>query len=215
MSLLPEPSASQKLSVVLHTAKGERTVAGAKMPSPLAKLKAARRLPKRLRTSGEAPDGDIARMREEASARYERGESSSSTLHSCHQRTSKSWADIHPGRWANNQWSWDDTWTTSWCDVHGWTQDEQAGWTHSWRSDTYPSSDGWDSAQAPEATPDRKNDRPLPPKPPTPRRQRQEQLRKPGAPRLWPPLSPSHRTPEIAEEGPLRDPTQLSTLQVG
>ena len=151
------------------------------MPSPSARLKAARRLPKRLRTSGEAPDGDIARMREEASARYERGESSSSTLHSCHQRPSKSWADTHPGRWANNQWSWDDTWTTSWCEVHGWTQDEQAGWTHSWRSDTYPSSDGWDSAQAPKATPACKDDRPLPPTPPTPRRQRQEQLSKPGA----------------------------------
>ena len=80
---LPEPSASQVLSVAFHTAGGCGVVARVKMPSPSAKLKAARRLPKRLRTSGEAPEGDIARMRDEASARYERGESSSTTLHSC------------------------------------------------------------------------------------------------------------------------------------
>ena len=77
---------SQQLLVVLHTAQCIRSVAAVTMPSPAAKLKAARRLPKRLRISGEAPQGDIARMREEATARYERGESSGSTLHSCLQR---------------------------------------------------------------------------------------------------------------------------------
>ena len=81
--ILPEPSASQTLLVVLHTARGNKVVARAEMPSPSAKLKAARRLPKRLRTSGETPDGDIARMRDEAAARHERGESLSRTLHSC------------------------------------------------------------------------------------------------------------------------------------
>ena len=73
---------SQQLLVVLHTAQCIRSVAAVTMPSPAAKLKAARRLPKRLRLSGEEPQGDIARMRAEATARYERGESSSSTLHS-------------------------------------------------------------------------------------------------------------------------------------
>ena len=48
---------SQQLLVVLHTAQCIRSVAAVTMPSPAAKLKAARRLPKRLRLSGEEPGG--------------------------------------------------------------------------------------------------------------------------------------------------------------
>ena len=58
----------QQLLVVLHTAQCTRSVAETTMPSPAANLKAARRLPKRLRISGEEPQGDIARMRAEATA---------------------------------------------------------------------------------------------------------------------------------------------------
>ena len=129
---LPEPSASQVLLVAVHTAGGCGVVARVDMPSPSAKLKAARRLPKRLRTSGEAPEGDIARMRDEASARYERGESSSKTLHSCLQRTNQAWTDTHPEWWSDSPWSWHDAWSTSWSSGRGWVESEQSERGHPW-----------------------------------------------------------------------------------
>ena len=52
------------------------------MPSPSAKLKAARRLPKHLRVSGRPPSGAIAQARAEAEARFLRGESCRAGQHS-------------------------------------------------------------------------------------------------------------------------------------
>ena len=77
--------ASPQLFVALHTAHVVVVFASAKMPSPSAKLKASRRLPKRLRVSGEQPTGDLARSRAEAAERYARGESNTEGQHSCHQ----------------------------------------------------------------------------------------------------------------------------------
>ena len=119
-------SFSQQLLVVLHTAWRIRSVATTAMPSPAAKLKAARRLPKRLRVSGEAPQGDIARMREEATARYERGESSSRTLHSCLQKQREGRADDYSDWRAAGTWSWCDDWNTPWYGATDWQQSAQA-----------------------------------------------------------------------------------------
>ena len=176
---LPEPSTSQTLLVVFHTARGNKVVARAEMPSPSAKLKAARRLPKRLRTSGEAPDGDLARMRDEAAERYERGESSSSTLHSCLQKTHKGWTDRHPDWWLDSHWSWHGQWTTSWSSGYDWAEGAQAERQHLRRSGASPSSARPSSDQPPVDEPDSHTDRPLPPTPPTPRRHKKEPLAKP------------------------------------
>ena len=175
---LPEPSTSQALLVVFHTARDYKVVAGAEMPSPSAKLKAARRLPKRLRTSGEAPDGDIARMRDEAAERYERGESSSSTLHSCLQKTHKDWTGKHPDWGSNSHWSWHGQWTASWSGGYDWEEGAQAERQHLWRSAASPSSARPSSGQPPVDEPDSHADRLLPPTPPTPRRLKKEPLAK-------------------------------------
>ena len=158
--------------MVFHTARDNKVVARAEMPSPSAKLKAARRLPKRLRISGEAPDGDIARiMRDEAAERYERGESSSSTLHSCLQKTHKGWKGKHPDWGSNSHWSWHGQWTASWSGGYDW--EEGAERQHLWRSEASPSS-AQPSSGPPVDEPDSHTDRPLPPTPPTPRRLKKE-----------------------------------------
>ena len=169
---LPKPSTSQALLVVFHTARDNKVVARAEMPSPSAKLKAARRLPKRLRISGEAPDGDIARMRDEAAERYERGESSSSTLHSCLQKTHKGWKGKRPDWGSNSHWSWHGQWTASWSGGYDW--EEGAERQHLWRSEASPSSAQPSSGQPPVDEPDSHSDRPMPPTPPTPRRLKKE-----------------------------------------
>ena len=65
--------ASPQLLVALHTALAVVDSVSANMPSPSAKLKASRRLPKRLRLSGEQPTGEMARSRAEASDRRASG----------------------------------------------------------------------------------------------------------------------------------------------
>ena len=164
---LPEPSTSQALLVVFHIARDYKVVAGAEMPSPSAKLKAARRLPKRLRTSGEAP-----------AERYERGESSSSTLHSCLQKTHKDWTGKQPDWGSNSHWSWHGQWTASWSGGYDWEEGAQAERQHLWRSAASPSSARPSSGQPPVDEPGSLADRLLPPAPPTPRRLKKEPLAK-------------------------------------
>ena len=68
--------------MVLHTAHPRVGALRTAMPSPSAKLKAARRLPKPLRVSGRPPSGAIAQARAEAEARFVRGESCRAGQHS-------------------------------------------------------------------------------------------------------------------------------------
>ena len=75
-------TASQRLLVVLHTARPRVGALRTAMPSPSAKLKAARRLPKHLKVSGRPPSGAIAQARAEAEARFLRGESCRAGQHS-------------------------------------------------------------------------------------------------------------------------------------
>ena len=77
-----DDTASQRLLVVLHTAHPRVGALRTAMPSPSAKLKAARRLPKHLRVSGRPPSGAIAQARAEAEARFLRGESCRAGQHS-------------------------------------------------------------------------------------------------------------------------------------
>ena len=167
---------SQQLLVVLHTAQYTRSVAATTMPSPAAKLKAARRLPKRLRLSGEEPQGDIARMREEATGRYVRGESSSSTLHSCLQRPRADRTDGNPNWWAESTWTWNAGWDPTWHGAIDWQHSAQAAESAAYEQDTEASSWYWTSPRTLEAARTNSPDRPLPPKPPTPRRQRPAQV---------------------------------------
>ena len=137
--------ASPQLFVALHTAHVVVVFASAKMPSPSAKLKASRRLPKRLRVSGEQPTGDLARSRAEAAERYARGESNTEGQHSCHQgqRRSGDTATSHT-RWQHASWEWHEGWGSE-------------NWCSGWHSSTASGSGGtWTS-------------RPQPPKPPSPR----------------------------------------------
>ena len=137
--------ASSKLSVVFHTARIVVGSVSARMPSPSAKLKASRRLPKRLRITGEQPTGDLARSRAEAAERHARGESNTTGQHSCHQgkRSSEDKETSH------SEW-----WYSSW------------GWHEGWRSDNWSS--GWHSGTA-SGPNDALTTRPRPPKPPSPR----------------------------------------------
>ena len=167
---------SQQLLVVLHTAQCIRSVAAVTMPSPAAKLKAARRLPKRLRLSGEEPQGDIARMREEATARYERGESSSSTLHSCLQRPRTARTDGNPDWRAGNTWSWNAGWDSTWHSAVEWRNSTQDMGMAPYEQETEASSWYWTSSRTLEAAREKSPNRPLPPRPPSPRRQRPEQV---------------------------------------
>ena len=165
-------SFSQQLLVVLHTAWRIRSVATTAMPSPAAKLKAARRLPKRLRISGEAPQGDIARMREEATARYERGESSSRTLHSCLQKPREGRADDYSDWRAAGTWSWYDDWNTPWYGATDWQQSAQATDSTASEPSAATSSWYWAPQQKLEASQTVSQGRPLPPTPPPSRHQR-------------------------------------------
>ena len=107
-------------------------------------------------------------MRDEAAERYERGESSSSTLHSCLQKTHKGWTDRHPDWWSDSHWSWHGQWTTSWSSGYDWAEGAQAERQHLRRSGASPSSARPSSDQPPVDEPDSHTDRPLPPTPPTP-----------------------------------------------
>ena len=131
--------------VALHTALDRVEPAPAAMPSPSAKLKASRRLPKRLRLSGEQPTGDLARSRAEAADRHARGESNTRGQHSCYQgrRHSDDTATDNV-RWQGASWEWQEGWRFE-------------GWGDAWQSST---SSG--SRQAWVA-------RPKPPLPPPPR----------------------------------------------
>ena len=89
-----------------------------RLPSPSAKLKAARRLPKHLRLSGAPPSGVLAEARAEAAARYARGESNQRGQHSCLQGAS------HAGGVEAEQQAWyDHPWHNDW-----WSQWGQDGW---------------------------------------------------------------------------------------
>ena len=126
--------ASPQLFVALHTAHVVVVFASAKMPSPSAKLKASRRLPKRLRVSGEQPTGDLARSRAEAAERYARGESNTEGQHSCHQgqRRSGDTATSHT-RWQHASWEWHEGWgSESWCS--GWHSSTASGSGGTWTS---------------------------------------------------------------------------------
>ena len=165
---------SQQLLVVLHTAQCIRSVAAVTMPSPAAKLKAARRL--RLRLSAEGPQGDIARMGAEATARYERGESSSSTLHSCLQRPRAARTDGNPDWRAGNTWSWNAGWDSTWHSAVEWRNSTQDMGMAPYEQETEASSWYWTSSRTLAAVREKSPNRPLPPRPPSPRRQRPEQV---------------------------------------
>ena len=152
------------------------SVAITTMPSPAAKLKSARRLPKRLRISGEEPQGDIARMREEAAARYERGESSCSTLHSCLQRPRTDRTDENHDWWAGNTWSWNTGWGSTWHGNTGWQHSAQVAGSTVYEKDNEGSSWSWTSPRASAAARKQSPGRPLPPKPPAPRRHQPAQV---------------------------------------
>ena len=100
---------SQKLSVVFHTADSEIDLIHTTMPSPSAKLKASRRLPKHLRESGAPPSGALAKARADAEMRYARGESNRQGQHSCLQGRSRTVRAAEEQRtWSAN--SWQDDW---------------------------------------------------------------------------------------------------------
>ena len=132
-------------------------------------------------------------MRDEASARYERGESSSKTLHSCLQRTNQAWTDTHPERWSHSPWSWHDAWSTSWSSGRGWVESEQSERGHPWWQEV----DRHSSAKAPEAAQSSLSDRPLPPTPPTPRRSELDQPSLPAADGGQPTDSATEGAPKV------------------
>ena len=128
---LPIPAeglASPQLFVALHTAHTVVVLASATMPSPSAKLKASRRLPKRLRVSGEQPTGGLARSRAEAAERYARGESNKEGQHSCHQGRR---------RWQHASWDWHEGWgSDTW--GRGWRSSAASGSGDNWTSRPQP-----------------------------------------------------------------------------
>ena len=124
--------------MVFHTAypRGDSTKEA--MPSPSAKLKSSRRLPKHLRVSGAPPSGVIAQAREEAEARYNRGESSRRGQHSSVQGR-------RTGAETGDQWqaqTWHDGWYASY-QQEGWYAGSACGsadnW-HEWSSSAAPTS---------------------------------------------------------------------------
>ena len=143
---------SPKLLVALHTAPVMVATAFEIMPSPSAKLKASRRLPKRLRLSGEQPTGDMAVSRTEAADRHARGESNTKCQHSCHQGKRRSEdAAASNARWQTASWEWQDA---SWDWREGW---RCADWGNEWQALTSSGSgDAWAAM-------------PKPPPPPPPR----------------------------------------------
>ena len=136
---------SSQLLVALHTALARVEPSYAAMPSPSAKLKVCRRLPKRLRLSGEQPTGDLARARAEAADRYARGESNTKGQHSCCQETRHSDDTAADNdHWQGASWEWQDGWRS-------------ADWGDVWQSSTSSASrEAWVA-------------RPKPPLPPPPR----------------------------------------------
>ena len=123
---------SQKLYVVFHTADQEASLAYAAMPSPSAKLKAARRLPKHLRLSGAPPSGALAEARAEAAARYARGESNQHGQHSCLQGKSHT-EGVEAGQHAWYDQSWHDDWGSQW-GQDGWHASTATGSTDVWQA---------------------------------------------------------------------------------
>ena len=118
---------SQRLFVVFHTAYPRGDSAKEAMPSPSAKLKSSRRLPKHLRESGAPPSGAIAQAREEAEARYNRGESSRRGQHSSVQGR-------RTGTETGDQWQ-AQTWHNGWYASY-----QQEGW---YTSSACSSADNW------------------------------------------------------------------------
>ena len=129
---------SQKLFVVFHTAYPRGDSAIEAMPSPSAKLKSSRRLPKHLRVSGTPPSGAIAQAREEAEARYNRGESNRRGQHSSVQGR-------RTGAETGDQWqarTWQRGWYASY-QQESWHADSSCSsadpW-HAWPSAADPTS---------------------------------------------------------------------------
>ena len=127
--------ASPQLLVALHTALAVVDSVSANMPSPSAKLKASRRLPKRLRLSGEQPTGEMARSRAEASDRH-------ACQHSCYQ------GKRHSDDTAASQTRWQDA---SWEWHAGWSYE---GWGDEWQNRTASGSgDAWVARPKPPTPP--------------------------------------------------------------
>ena len=125
---------SQKLSVAFHTADPVVDSAHTIMPSPSAKLKASRRLPKHLRVSGAPPSGALAEARAEAEARYARGESNQHGQHSCLQgkrRTEEEAENQHTGHANPRRDDWDSRGRQ-----HGWYNSAATGSTDVWQART-------------------------------------------------------------------------------
>ena len=129
---------SQKLFVDFHTAYPRGDSAKEAMPSPSAKLKSSRRLPKHLRVSGTPPSGAIAQAREEAEARYNRGESNRRGQHSSVQGR-------RTGAETGDQWqarTWQSGWYASY-QQESWYADSSCSsadpW-HEWPSAADPTS---------------------------------------------------------------------------
>ena len=112
---------SQRLFVVFHTAYPKRD------STKEAMFKSSRRLPKHLRVSGAPPSGAIAQAREEAEARYNRGESSRRGQHSSVQGR-------RAGAETGDQWqaqTWHDGWYAS-CQQEGWYAGSACGSADNW-----------------------------------------------------------------------------------
>ena len=117
---------------------------------------------------GEAPQGDIARMRGEATADMRE---SSSRTHSCLQKPREGRADDYSNWRAAGTWRCDD-WNTPWYGATDWQQSAQA--TDSTASEPSAASSSWYWApqQKLEASQTVSQGRPLPPTPPPSRHQR-------------------------------------------
>ena len=132
LSVRTDAISSQKLYVVVHTADQEASWAHAAMPSPSAKLKAARRLPKHLRLSGAPPSGALAEARAEVAARYARGESNQHGQHSCLQGASHTQgAAAEQQAWYDHPWH--DDWWSQW-GQDGWHTSTATGSTDTWQA---------------------------------------------------------------------------------
>ena len=115
-------------------------------------------------------------IRAEATARYERGESSSSTLHSCLQRPRTARTDGNPDWRAGNTWSWNAGWDSTWHSAVEWRNSTQDMGMAPYEQETEASSWYWTSSRTLAAVREKSPNRPLPPRPPSPRRQRPEQV---------------------------------------
>ena len=122
---------SQKLSVVFHTADHAAGTPRTAMPSPSAKLKSSRRLPKYLRTSGAAPSGALAEARSEAEARYARGASNQHGQHSSVQGKRRQEAETENQQWRTASW-YDSWYTQGW--QSGWYNSAASGYADNWQA---------------------------------------------------------------------------------